>query len=473
MQYSKFLDLMRLFCGLVLMHSCLFLREALALSPCPSGGTVTGNLTLNDDISVSVGGGTSGKSCLYVNSGTNPIVIDCQGHSITALPANNGNVDNGLALYVLSRPNVTIRNCRSQQSVWYFLDGADYGRVENSTFSGINMTVSADYGVIKNNILGGLTIEGKAATIVGNQITGNGQHPLYLTNPNHYNGCPFQGTVPTGVSIPERLGYETYNHVIMNNIVFNMNPRNVDLSSTDPEGSTAMYIVCSGNNYVGSNVFATQDIGTAVFIRDSANTNKFEYNLIRNDLGIRSAFFWGDGGTDSAGTPPLTEPKDNTFLYNIFWGNSSRGFEARVSDGNNLFQYNLFRANASVGERLTTSRGLADRFLNNTFYNAFSTTAQNLANGVPSTAVFQNNFLTDLSSPEFTDPTLGAYPTSPSCTPAWSCTGWSTNCIFNNTKRLRACRDANNCRVMPVTEQACSGGGDIVAPEAPANLRLQ
>jgi len=358
-------------CALVAAYVNFTSSTATAVA-CPWNGQISGNVTLTSDLSVAVGGGTTGGTCLRVtsstNPGTTPITIDCNGYSITTVKKGApGNIDNGDALYVDNRPNVTIKNCSTNGGIDYYGGLADNGVLDSVTGTGVSIWGDADNAVIINSKLAGITSEGKATTIANNQIIGDGQHPLYLTNPGHYNGCPYQGTNPNPV--PERVGYTTYNHVITNNIIINTNPSNINLTTNDPTGSTAMYIVCSGNNYIANNVIATEGVGTAMFMRDSANGNLVEYNTIRADSAPRAAMFWGDGGSASAGVPPLTEPKDNTFRYNTFQGNTSRGFENRVSDGNNRFEYNFFLSNNAIGDRFRLGAGFTDYFKNNTFYN--------------------------------------------------------------------------------------------------------
>ncbi|MBI4056351.1 MAG: right-handed parallel beta-helix repeat-containing protein, partial [Elusimicrobia bacterium] len=308
-----------------------------AQTPVNSCGTVSGNVILTADLS------STNTSCL--TAGSDNTTIDGNGHTITV--TGTGEI---FAVYVPFKAHVTIKNLHSNRAVRYYGDAAQYGLVENCDIGGLE-NYYGDFITIRNNKLKGMLLWAFAATITGNEIVGGGQHPIDISNKGTgYTNCPSRGLNPSD---------PTYNHIFENNIVINNNP--------DPGGgSTGLYLRCSSNNLIRNNVFVGTLDASALFMRDSANDNILEYNTIWADAAPRAAMFWGDGA--APGTGP-TEPKNNTFRYNLFRGNTSRGFEARVSDGNNLFAYNLFLSNNAQGDRLVIDSGFTDTYDHNTFYN--------------------------------------------------------------------------------------------------------
>ena len=309
--------------------------------PITSCGRVTQNVQLANDLV------TINSSCLTV--GASGVTIDGAGHRITAAT---------YAVQWVNFSNVTVKNIVTDQTLQIYGATAGHNLVTDSTL-GLVGIYAGDDNVVQNSTLKKLKIypvgydPAQREVITGNVIAG----PLVQAEEKLVEIVSgTDGTLDTdGTYVCADAGHLITNNQIIGTVV-------PATSTVEPE---LFYMRCGRNSTVSGNTIRSGQLAVGILVRDGADDNLFENNNVEVGNGNEGALLIQNG---SAG---YHNPRDNTFLSNVFRADQNRALwlQASATRGNTFLQNLITSGGGSVETaRVTDGPGVTMLFDHNSFY---------------------------------------------------------------------------------------------------------
>ena len=315
-----------------------------AISAC---GEVSENVVLDADLS------TGNASCLVVTAGN--VTIDGAGHRITA---------GQFAIQWTDESGVTVKNVVSDQALQMFGANASHNVVTDSTFGSLSIA-RGDDNTVQNSQLGSLSILGEAndpaqrETVSGNVISGTLTHTeqkLVEIITGTDGSLETDGTIHCAEGAHSIVGNQITGTVVSTD------------PTTEPE---LLHVRCGTGSVINENTIRTDQRAAGILLRDGADDNLVENNVVTIGDANEGALFIQSG---SAGEH---HPRNNTIQGNLFRATKGRSFwlQANATRGN-AFQDNIFASDDATSEavRLTDGTGVDTSFDHNTFYRGGSGT---------------------------------------------------------------------------------------------------
>ena len=311
-------------------------------NPSPSVGglrTITGcDTRLKDSVQLGSDLVSSSGSCLVARA--SGITIDGNGHRIS--------VPNGyFAIQWNDQSDITVKNVVSDQGIQIYGANANRNVVENSTFGTVGIYMGDD-NVVRDSKMGALRVRGLNSdpplrtVVTGNTIEGPGWSGILVyLSPND-----------DGVNLCARSDSVLENNYIHDTAAY----------SSTANDQVLLYLRCGSFNTVVGNTMVSQGKARGIYMRDEADDNLIQDNVVWVNNGDRSAFHFSSGNDDKH------HPRNNTIDHNVFRADATRSVYIESNDFRyNLFTRNLFWSNSAEGARI--SGGTGNVFDHNTFVN--------------------------------------------------------------------------------------------------------
>jgi parallel beta helix pectate lyase-like protein len=296
-------------------------------------GPVYGSAVLGADLSTTTG------DCLRVMM--SGVTIDGGGHRISAP---------GFALSWVDRSNVTVRNVVSTSGVQIYGAKANANVVEDSVLGTVGIYMGDD-NVVRRSTIASLKIQGLnqnpplRTVIAGNTIEGPGQVLVYLS--------------PEG---DEQALCARSDARIENNYIHDTAPASSDADHV------LLYLRCGTHNAVVGNTMVSEGKARGIYMRDEADDNLIQDNVVSIVYGDRSALHFSSGNTDKH------HPRNNSIDHNVFQAKATRSLWIQSADfRDNSFTRNIFWSNSPT-EGVRIFGGTGNVFDHNSFFNGPSTT---------------------------------------------------------------------------------------------------
>ena len=310
-------------------------------TPISACGDVAENVVLDADLS------TADVSCLIVRASN--VTINGAGHRITA---------GKFAIQWTDQSGVRVKNVLSDQELQIFGAGASHNVVTDSTFGSLSI-VRGDDNTVQNSQLGSLSVLGQdndpaqRETIMGNVIQGTltqTEQKLVEIVTGSDGSLEGDGTIRCAEAAHSIVGNQITGTVVSSD------------PTTEPE---LLHIRCGAGSVISDNTIRTDQRAAGILLRDGADDNLVENNVVTIGDANEGALFIQSG---SAGQH---HPRNNTIQGNVFRATKGRSFwlQANATRGN-AFADNVFASDDATAEavRLTDGTGVDTSFDHNTVY---------------------------------------------------------------------------------------------------------